>query len=56
MGLPTLSIVCKADAVNGIPCVKLSDNIAKATGDPIAIEKYKKLVGYTSELNVAPEV
>jgi nicotinate phosphoribosyltransferase len=43
-GFEALSLVVKPDAVDGIPCVKLSDNIAKATGPRDEIERYARLV------------
>ena len=50
LGFEPLSIVIKPDAlwIDGVrePCVKLSDNIAKATGPAPAIEHYKQLAGY----------
>ncbi len=46
MGLKQLSIVCKPYTVNDLPCVKLSDNVLKATGDSGAIARYKKAAGY----------
>lgn len=46
LGFPTASIVTKPIFVNGIPVCKLSDNIKKASGDPRAIERVKKLIGY----------
>lgn len=46
MGLKQLSIVAKTYSANGKYCVKLSDNIAKATGDPATVEAYKKALGY----------
>lgn len=51
IGLPTHSFVWKPVYVwvNGvkISLAKLTDNIAKATGDPAMIEQLKQLVGYT---------
>ena len=50
LGFEPLSIVIKPDAVwidgQREPCVKLSDNIAKATGTAAAIAQYKQLAGY----------
>ncbi len=46
-----VSIVVKPIEANGRPTVKLSDNIAKATGDPKEIERYKKIFNYTSTVN-----
>ena len=49
-----ISIVIKLSAVEKdgkwISTVKLSDNLAKAIGDPKEIEKYKKIFGYINEL------
>jgi nicotinate phosphoribosyltransferase len=56
VGMPTLSIVCKAYSASGMPCVKLSDNIAKATGEPAAVERYKIAAGYTTTVNEKCEV
>ena len=46
-----VSIVVKPIEANGRPTVKLSDNIAKATGDPQEIERYKRIFGYTVTTN-----
>jgi nicotinate phosphoribosyltransferase len=43
--LNAISLVCKVTEVNGRPAVKLSDNLAKATGDPAEIERYVRLFG-----------
>lgn len=56
MGLQTLSIVCKADSVNGLPCVKLSDNVQKATGASSAVQQYKLLAGYVDQYSEVPVV
>ena len=48
VGAEPLSIVVKAINADGRPLVKLSDNIAKALGDPKIIEKYKRAFGYES--------
>ena len=40
-----ISLVCKVTEANGRPAVKLSDNPAKATGDPREIARYLKLFG-----------
>ena len=45
LGFEPLSLVIKPDAVDGVPCVKLSDDIAKATGDRAEIDRYLRLVG-----------
>ncbi|MER2535334.1 MAG: nicotinate phosphoribosyltransferase [Rhizobiaceae bacterium] len=43
--LNAISLVCKVTEVNGRPAVKLSDNLAKATGDPAEIGRYIRLFG-----------
>ncbi len=43
--LNAISLVCKVSDANGRPAVKLSDNPAKATGEPEAIERYIRLFG-----------
>ena len=43
-GLTAISLVCKVTSANGRPAVKLSDNPAKATGDPKEIARYIKAV------------
>lgn len=52
LGLKPVSIVVKPIEANGRPAIKLSDNIAKATGKPEEIERYKKIFGYTNSLNI----
>ncbi len=44
-GLDPISLVCKVVEANGRPAVKLSDNPAKATGDPAEIERYVRVFG-----------
>lgn len=44
-GLEPISLVCKVTSANGRPAVKLSDNPAKATGDPKEIERYLRVFG-----------
>jgi len=46
-GLAPISIVVKLVEANGHPVPKLSDNLAKATGDPAEIERAKIFCGYT---------
>lgn len=46
-----LSLVMKLSKVNGRPTVKLSDNIAKATGDPTEVEAAKRIFGYSTTFN-----
>lgn len=48
LGLEPLSLVVKVAAAWGNPTVKLSDNLAKATGDPEQIERFKRIFGYTN--------
>jgi len=43
--LDPISLVCKITAVNGRPAVKLSDNLAKATGGREEIERYIRVFG-----------
>jgi len=47
LGFKPLSLVVKLVEANGRGTVKLSDNLAKATGKPEDIEYYKKKLGYT---------
>lgn len=44
-GLEPISLVCKVICANGRPAVKLSDNPAKATGDPAEIARYLRIFG-----------
>lgn len=48
LGLRPISIVVKTSKANGRSTVKLSDNLAKAMGDPEEVERYKQAVGYTN--------
>jgi nicotinate phosphoribosyltransferase len=43
--LEPISLVAKVIAANGRPAVKLSDNPAKATGDPAEIARYLRIFG-----------
>ena len=45
--LAPISLVAKVTTANGRPAVKLSDNPAKATGDPAAIARYLAIFGTT---------
>ena len=54
-GLEPISLVCKVTSANGRPAVKLSDNIAKATGDPAEIARYLNVFG-TADRSEAPVV
>lgn len=49
VGFETLSLVVKLVESNGFGTVKLSDNLAKAIGDPDDIKRFKKIFGYTVE-------
>ena len=44
-GLEPISLVAKVTRANGRPAVKLSDNPAKATGDPAEIARYRRIFG-----------
>jgi len=46
LGFPALSLVVKAVEANGQPTVKLSDNLAKATGRAEDVERFKRIFGY----------
>lgn len=48
LGLKPISIVVKTSKANGRSTVKLSDNLAKAMGDPKEINRYKQAAGYTN--------
>jgi nicotinate phosphoribosyltransferase len=50
-GLGHPSIVVKAIAANGRPCVKLSDNIAKAMGPADEIDLYRRVFEYDTTRN-----
>src|SRR5262245_8138622 len=43
--LEAISLVCKVSEANGRPAVKLSDNLAKATGTPEEIDRYLRIFG-----------
>lgn len=45
MDFDAISLVCKVTQVNGHAAVKLSDNPAKATGDPEEIKRYMRVFG-----------
>ncbi|WP_294322559.1 nicotinate phosphoribosyltransferase [uncultured Sphingomonas sp.] len=44
-GLEPISLVCKVISADGRPAVKLSDNPAKATGDPADVARYLRIFG-----------
>ncbi|OHA87766.1 MAG: nicotinate phosphoribosyltransferase [Candidatus Zambryskibacteria bacterium RIFCSPLOWO2_01_FULL_39_39] len=48
LGFKSISIVVKAVEAAGHPVAKLSDNISKATGPRVAVERMKQMVGYTN--------
>ncbi|WP_089406959.1 nicotinate phosphoribosyltransferase [Granulicella rosea] len=52
--LEPLSLVCKLTSVEGRPCVKLSDNLHKATGPVEEIARYRRVFG--SEARVGSEI
>jgi nicotinate phosphoribosyltransferase len=43
--LDPISLVCKITAVNGRPAVKISDNLAKASGEPRELARYLRVFG-----------
>ncbi|KTF68311.1 nicotinate phosphoribosyltransferase [Sphingomonas sp. HT-1] len=55
-GLEPISLVCKVVAANGRPAVKLSDNPAKATGDPDEIRRYLRVFGSAGRAEQAVQV
>jgi len=48
--LDPISLVCKVTSANGRPAVKLSDNPAKATGNPAEIARYLRVFGEAGRL------
>jgi nicotinate phosphoribosyltransferase len=50
VGFEALSLVIKVIEANGHRTVKLSDNLAKATGEAPDIERFKHIFGHTSTL------
>jgi len=55
-GLDPISLVCKVVAANGRPAVKLSDNPAKATGDPREIARYLRIFGEEGRVSADVDV
>ncbi|QNE32923.1 nicotinate phosphoribosyltransferase [Sphingomonas sp. NBWT7] len=49
-GLDAISLVAKVVSANGRPAVKLSDNPAKATGDPHEIARYRRIFGSMGQM------
>ncbi|WP_260599421.1 nicotinate phosphoribosyltransferase [Sphingomonas endolithica] len=56
IGLEPISLVVKVTSANGHPAVKLSDNPAKATGDPDEIARYLRIFGTDGLRTVAVSV
>jgi nicotinate phosphoribosyltransferase len=50
VGFEALSLVIKVIEANGHCTVKLSDNLAKATGEASDIERFKRIFGHTITL------
>lgn len=46
LGHPATSMVMKLTHINGVETVKLSDNLAKATGSPEKIRRYTRIFGH----------
>jgi nicotinate phosphoribosyltransferase len=55
-GLEPISLVCKVVDADGRPAVKLSDNPAKATGEPDEIARYLRVFGTADRMVSAVEV
>ncbi|HEX8389414.1 MAG TPA: nicotinate phosphoribosyltransferase [Sphingomonas sp.] len=55
-GLEPISLVAKVASANGRPAVKLSDNPAKATGDPAEIARYLGVFGTAGRVEAAVSV
>lgn len=51
LGFKALSLIIKPSEACGRGLVKLSDNLAKALGKPEDVERFKRIFGYTSNLN-----
>lgn len=56
LGLEPISLVAKVTRANGRPAVKLSDNPAKATGDPAEIARYLRIFGEAGRAEQAVSV
>lgn len=54
--LRAFSVVVKITSANGEPTVKLSDNLAKATGPQSEIDRYLKVFGHENRAQVEVEV
>ncbi len=55
LGIPPLSLVMKLAEAAGKPAIKLSDNIAKATGPHKEIAVAKLIFGYDVAFNEQPK-
>jgi nicotinate phosphoribosyltransferase len=56
VGLEPISLVAKVTSANGRPAVKLSDNPAKATGDPGEVARYLRIFGTTGRVAARVDV
>ena len=54
--LSPFSVVVKLTSANGEPTVKLSDNVAKATGPETEIERYLRVFGHENRTDTEVEV
>lgn len=54
LGPAALSLVVKTVSANGTPLVKLSDNLAKAIGEPRRVERLKKIFSYAGNFSEEP--
>jgi len=54
--LAPISLVAKVTSANGRPAVKLSDNPAKATGDPAEVARYLRIFGQDGRVASAVSV
>jgi len=54
--LKAFSLVVKITSANGIPTVKLSDNLAKATGPESEVKRYLQVFGHEDRAEIAVEV
>jgi len=55
-GLEPISLVAKVSQANGRPAVKLSDNPAKATGEPAEVARYLRIFGEAGRTRTAVSV